>query len=83
MRISLRLEEAVSNYATQDELNTKREGERDNNMADLGEQIDRLNGNKAKSEKDRAGMELDLLDARLDLEGAVKGKAVYPCGSSI
>lgn len=52
-------------------------------MADLGEQIDRLNGNKAKSETDRAGMELDLLDTRLDLEGAVKGKAVYPCGSSI
>ena len=52
-------------------------------MADLGEHIDRLSGNKAKSEKDRAGMELDLRDARQDLEGAVKGKAVYQCGSSI
>merc|ERR1719466_187556 len=44
-------------------------------MADLGEQIDSLNGNKVKSEKDKAGMELDLRDARLDLEDAVKGKA--------
>ena len=30
-------------------------------------------------EKDRAGMELDLRDARQDLGGAVKGKAVYQC----
>ena len=37
----------------------------------------------SSNSRDRAGMELDLLDARLDLEGAVKGKAVYPCGSSI
>merc|ERR1712055_58010 len=33
------------------------------------------NGNKAKSEKDKAGLELDLRDSRLDLEDAVKGKA--------
>merc|ERR1712241_574623 len=46
-----------------------------NTMADLGEQIDSLNSNKVKSEKDKAGMELDLRDARLDLEDAVKGKA--------
>ena len=52
-------------------------------MADLGEQIDRLNGNKSQVREDRAGMELDLRDACQDLEGAVKGKAVYPCGSSI
>ena len=44
-------------------------------MGDLGEQIDSLNGNKVKSEKDKAGLELDLRDARLDLEDAVKGKA--------
>ena len=42
-----------------------------NTMADLGEQIDSLNANKVKSEKDTAGMELDLRDARLDLEDAV------------
>merc|ERR1719430_8033 len=46
-----------------------------NTMGDLGEQIDTLNGNKVKSEKDKAGLELDLRDARLDLEDAVKGKA--------
>merc|ERR1712128_127912 len=46
-----------------------------NSMGDLGEQIDSLNSSKVKSEKDKAGMELDLRDARLDLEDAVKGKA--------
>merc|ERR1711970_1116477 len=46
-----------------------------NTMGDLGEQIDSLNGNKVKSEKDKAGLELDLRDSRLDLEDAVKGKA--------
>merc|ERR1712223_1611262 len=30
-----------------------------NTMADLGEQIDSLNGSKVKSEKDKAGAELD------------------------
>ena len=29
-------------------------------MAELGEQIDNLNSNKIKAEKDKAGMELDL-----------------------
>merc|ERR1719159_889031 len=46
-----------------------------NTMSDLGEQIDQLNGNKVKSEKDKSGLELDLRDARLDLEDAVKAKA--------
>merc|ERR1711936_1432987 len=46
-----------------------------NTMGDLGEQIDSLNANKVKSEKDKAGLELDLRDSRLDLEDAVKGKA--------
>merc|ERR1719431_2567527 len=46
-----------------------------NTMGDLGEQIDSLNGNKVKSEKDKAGLELDLRDARLDLEDALKRKA--------
>merc|ERR1711936_538759 len=44
-------------------------------MADLGEQIDGLSNNKVKSEKDKSNMELDLRDARCDLEDAVKGKA--------
>jgi myosin heavy subunit len=65
-----------------EELNIAHEGtlaalrmKHNNTMADLGEQIDNLNGNKVKSEKDKANMELDLRDARCDLEDAVKGKA--------
>merc|ERR1712180_30589 len=65
-----------------EELNIAHEGtlaalrmKHNNTMADLGEQIDSLSANKTKSEKDKAGMELDLRDARLDLEEAVKGKA--------
>ena len=41
----------------------------------IGEQIDSLSANKVKSEKDKSNMELDLRDARCDLEDAVKGKA--------
>merc|ERR1712025_532085 len=46
-----------------------------NTMGDLGEQIDNINNNKVKTEKDKAGMELDLRDTKTDLEDAVKGKA--------
>merc|ERR1740131_548885 len=65
-----------------EELNIAHEGtiaalrmKHNNTMADLGEQIDSLNGAKVKTEKDKANMELDLRDARTDLEDAVKGKA--------
>merc|ERR1711942_655107 len=65
-----------------EELNISHEGtlaalrmKHNNTMSDLGEQIDSINGSKVKSEKDKAGLELDLRDARLDLEDAVKGKA--------
>merc|ERR1712212_533344 len=65
-----------------EELNIAHEGtlaalrmKHNNTMADLGEQIDNLNANKVKSEKDKANMELDLRDARCGLEDAVKGKA--------
>merc|ERR1712165_376658 len=60
-----------------EELNISQEGtlaalrmKHNNTMSDLGEQIDSLNASKVKS-----GLELDLRDARLDLEDAVKGKA--------
>merc|ERR1712079_365689 len=50
-----------------EELNIAQEGtlaalrmKHNNTMADLGEQIDSLNGSKVKSEKDKAGLELDL-----------------------
>merc|ERR1719348_2968692 len=65
-----------------DELNISQEGtiaalrmKHNNTMSDLGEQIDNINNNKVKTEKDKAGIELDLRDARMDLEDAVKGKA--------
>merc|ERR1711874_946096 len=57
-----------------EELNISQEGtlaalrmKHNNTMSDLGEQIDQLNSNKVKSEKDKANMELDLRDARCDL----------------
>merc|ERR1719462_500307 len=66
-----------------EELNIAHEGtlaalrmKHNNTMADLGEQIDSLNANKVKSEKDKANMELDLRDARCDLEDALKGNIV-------
>merc|ERR1712186_137757 len=65
-----------------EELNIAHEGtlaalrmKHNNSMGELGEQIDNLNGNKIKAEKDKAGMERDLADARSGLEDAVKGKA--------
>merc|ERR1711997_1271009 len=46
-----------------------------NNMAELGEQIDTLNKNKAKSEKDKSGMERDLQEARQGLDEAMRDRA--------
>merc|ERR1712183_1154870 len=71
-RIKAELEEL--NNAQEGTLAALRMGH-NNTMGDLGEQIDTLNANKVKSEKDKAGLELDLRDSRLDLEDAVKGKA--------
>merc|ERR1719423_383764 len=46
-----------------------------NTMAELGEQIDGLNKMKAKSEKDKAGMEKDLQEARAALDEAMRERA--------
>merc|ERR1712158_83495 len=46
-----------------------------NNMAELGEQIDGLNKNKAKSEKDKSGMERDLQEARAGLDEVMRERA--------
>merc|ERR1711983_482201 len=46
-----------------------------NSMGELGEQIDSINKNKAKSEKDKAGMERDLAEARSGLEEAMRDRA--------
>eukprot|EP00092_Neocalanus_flemingeri_P027869 GFUD01030253.1.p1 GENE.GFUD01030253.1~~GFUD01030253.1.p1 ORF type:complete len:1937 (+),score=535.41 GFUD01030253.1:453-5813(+) len=65
-----------------DESNIAHEGilagvrmKHNNTMSDLGEQIDGLNGAKNKAEKDKAGLERDLADARANLEDGVKSKA--------
>merc|ERR1712106_78366 len=46
-----------------------------NNISDLSEQIDGLNKSKAKSEKDKAGMERDLQDTRNGLEETMRDRA--------
>ena len=46
-----------------------------NTMSELGEQIDSLNNNKVKAEKDKANMERDLQEARGNLEDGVRAKA--------
>merc|ERR1712079_298729 len=63
--------ELVKLKADLDEANIAHEGtlaalrqKHNNSMAELGEQIDSINKNKAKSEKDKAGMERDLAEAR-------------------
>merc|ERR1711971_575158 len=65
-----------------EELNIAHEGtlaalrqKHNNTMAELGEQIDNLNSNKIKAEKDKAGMERDLQEARSTLEDAVREKS--------
>merc|ERR1711892_103697 len=46
-----------------------------NTMSELGENIDSLNKNKAKAEKDKAGMEHDLMDARAGLDDTKRDRA--------
>merc|ERR1712241_398785 len=65
-----------------DESNISHEGtlaalrqKHNNNMAEMGEQIDGLNKMKAKVEKDKAGMERDLQEARTGLDEAMRDRA--------
>ena len=46
-----------------------------NTMSEMGEQIDALNKNKAKAEKDKANMERDLGEARSGLDEAMRDRA--------
>ena len=46
-----------------------------NTMSELGDQIDTINNSKQKSEKDKSKMEMDLQEARTNLEDAIRGKA--------
>merc|ERR1712045_40767 len=65
-----------------DELNLSHEGtlaalrqKHNNNMSEMGEQIDSLNKMKAKSEKDKANMERDLQEIRAGLDEAMRDRA--------
>merc|ERR1712186_168758 len=65
-----------------EELNIAHEGtlaalrmKHNNTMAELGEQIDGINSNKMKAEKDKAGMERDLQEARSNLEESMRDRA--------
>merc|ERR1712127_702232 len=46
-----------------------------NSMSELGNQIDTINKSKAKSEKDKSGMERDLHEARGGLEESMRDRA--------
>merc|ERR1711944_126346 len=46
-----------------------------NNMSEMGEQIDSLNKMKAKADKDKAGMERDLQECRATLDEAMRERA--------
>merc|ERR1712241_721276 len=46
-----------------------------NTMAEMGENIDGLNKMKAKAEKDKAGMERDLMDTQQGLDEAMRERA--------
>merc|ERR1719507_632202 len=74
--------ELVKLKADLDEANIAHEGtlaalrqKHNNSMAELGNQIDGINKNKAKSEKDKAGMGRDLQEARAGLEEAMRDRA--------
>ena len=65
-----------------DELNINHEGtlaalrqKHNNNMSEMGEQIDSLNKMKAKAEKDKSNMERDLQETRAGLEDSMRDRA--------
>merc|ERR1712226_1754657 len=70
----LKTELEESNIAHEGTLATLRQ-KHNNNMAEMGEQIDGLNKMKAKAEKDKAGMERDLGEARGGLDEAMRDRA--------
>merc|ERR1719402_741283 len=72
MKLKSELEEA--NIAHEGILAALRQ-KHNNTMAEMGEQIDSLNKNKAKAEKDKANMERDLGEARTSLDEAMRERA--------
>merc|ERR1712112_83045 len=72
----LKAELEESNIAHEGTLAALRQ-KHNNNMAELGEQIDGLNKMKAKAEKDKAGLERDLQEARATLDESMRERAMH------
>merc|ERR1711983_707861 len=70
----LKAELEESNIAHEGTLAALRQ-KHNNNMAEMGENIDGLNKMKAKAEKDKAGMERDLQEVRAGLDEAMRERA--------
>merc|ERR1712020_437672 len=70
----LKAELEESNIAHEGTLAALRQ-KHNNNMAEMGEQIDGLNKMKAKAEKDKSNMERDLQEARSGLDEAMRDRA--------
>merc|ERR1712112_143128 len=72
----LKAELEESNIAHEGTLAARRQ-KHNNNRAELGEQIDGLNKMKAKAEKDKAGLERDLQEARATLDESMRERAMH------
>merc|ERR1719362_2635768 len=70
----LKAELDESNIAHEGTLAALRQ-KHNNNMSEMGEQIDGLNKMKAKADKDKSGMERDLGEARAALDEAMRDRA--------
>merc|ERR1711944_279856 len=70
----LKAELEESNIAHEGTLAALRQ-KHNNNMAEMGEQIDSLNKMKGKSDKDKAGMERDLQECRATLDESMRERA--------
>merc|ERR1712038_586072 len=70
----LKVELDESNIAHEGTLAALRQ-KHNNNMTEMGEQIDGLNKMKAKAEKDKSNMERDLQEARQGLDEAMRERA--------
>merc|ERR1712012_467389 len=70
----LKAELDESNIAHEGTLAALRQ-KHNNNMSEMGEQIDGLNKMKAKAEKDKAGMERDLQEVRAGLDESMRDRA--------
>merc|ERR1719208_715010 len=70
----LKAELEESNIAHEGTLAALRQ-KHNNNMSEMGEQIDGLNKMKAKAEKDKAGLERDLQEVRAGLDESMRDRA--------